>query len=98
MSDDKIVDISDVVFYFQFVFDVLVKFIEVDVCEELACPVAKWHSFMECFCFVIVQNELNEPYCVFVVYMAFYDAKKNVVIDCFKVVVNVCFENIPLYG
>ena len=37
---DKIIHVTNVVFRFEFVFDVVVEFVEVDVGEELACPIA----------------------------------------------------------
>ena len=40
MQDDEVIDVAGVVFGFEFVLDELVEFVEVDVCEELACPVA----------------------------------------------------------
>ena len=40
VEDDEIVHVAYVVFRVEFVFDILVEFVEVDVGEELACPVA----------------------------------------------------------
>ena len=34
--DDEIINISDVIFYFEFMFDKLIEFIQVDIGEELA--------------------------------------------------------------
>ena len=43
-KNNKIVAISDVMFFFQFVLDKLVKFVHIDIYKKLARKVAKWKS------------------------------------------------------
>ena len=45
VNDDEIIDVTYVLFHFEFVFYVLIKFVQVNVCEKLARPVSKRHAF-----------------------------------------------------
>lgn len=53
---EEVVDIADVTLRFECVFHVLVEFVEVDVGEELACPVPERHAPSFFFCIVVFED------------------------------------------
>ena len=75
-------------------FDELVEFVQVYVGEELACPVAKRHTCMGDSCFVVVKYYSGEPEYIVVFHIAVNDVEEYILINCFKVVVDIRFENI----
>src|SRR3989338_1609867 len=61
MKKDKIVNIPYVTLRSQFVFDKLVKLIQVNVGKKLRSEIAKGHAFAFFFCLVVCKNCFDKP-------------------------------------
>src|SRR3989344_4171955 len=61
VKDDKIVNVADIILCLERVFDEPVHLMEIDVCEELAGPVAQRHALARGFRIVVVKNCFHQP-------------------------------------
>lgn len=66
------------------------RLVKINVCQKLRSQVADWHSSAHNICLVISEYNFHKPNDIFVFYPPLYYANQNFMINCIKIMSNVC--------
>lgn len=96
-NDQKVVRISEIIFYFQFAFYEMIKFIHVHICKELGSEVsdrnaASWGGRKT------FDDSVEQKYAIWVFYFRSKNFKQRLVDDAIKKLSHIAFQRIASSG
>ena len=93
MQNNKIVNITDVIFAFNFCFTKMIYSLRKTLAKNCEVKLPSGIPLPFFFCFMVTKDDFNQPQNLLILYSFLNDRKQNIMADIIKILFNICFEH-----